>query len=111
MGNKYTPGPWAVGGTFNPDSDTPTVNIWSRPAKPEHQSGRIIAQRVAEKNGPLIAAAPDLLEDGKALVAEVAAIARGEFGSDWADTFGPLFEKLTRFEAAIAKAEEKPHAE
>lgn len=109
MGNKHTPGPWHVGTKYPcrviSDTDKSIPAFCCLPDDEGSESDR------EKANARLIAAAPELLERAKALVSEVTAIARGEFGSDWADTYGPLFEILTRLKAAIAKAEEQPHAD
>lgn len=57
--SKFTPGPWHVGGTFDPDSDHPTVNVWG-PTPDGLQSGRIIANRCAPYDARLIARAPTM---------------------------------------------------
>lgn len=57
---KHTPGPWSVGGTFNPNSAEPYHYIWSEPA-PGMQSGRIVAKEVRPADARLITAAPEML--------------------------------------------------
>lgn len=44
----------------------------------------------------LAVAAPDLYAAAEALTSEIEAVAAGEFGQDWADHYGPLFEYVER---------------
>jgi hypothetical protein len=58
---KHTPGPWNIGGIFNPLSDRPICNVWG-PTPPGKQSGEIVAKDCTLPNARLIAAAPRMYE-------------------------------------------------
>lgn len=59
--SAHTPGPWHMGGIVNPDGPSATCSVWG-PTPKGMQSGEWICRNVSLKNGPIIAAAPDLAE-------------------------------------------------
>lgn len=59
MEKAATPGPWHVGGMFNPDSPTPTQNVWSKPDPGKH-SGFVIASYCSPGNARLVEASRNL---------------------------------------------------
>lgn len=61
MKDLSTPGPWHVGGVFNPNSEHPRANVWG-PVPPGMQSGNIVCFEARLHDAELIAAAPMMLD-------------------------------------------------
>jgi hypothetical protein len=96
---SHTPGPWRVGEKVDYLTDEGTIEI------SDDKGPHWIAHALTTDNASLIAAAPDLLEALKDLVALVD---RRRRGFDPGITVGELTSQLVaRADAAIAKAERK----
>lgn len=54
MTTEPTPTPWTTGGIANPDGPDPRCNLWGPRAKPESQSGPMIAENIRLKDAALI---------------------------------------------------------
>lgn len=89
-----TPGPWHLGGIFEPNSDRPTSNVWG-PTPPGMQSGNIVCCNATVPDARLIAAAPDMAEALRACINAVDYAAVRWAGSD---------ESLKLARASLAKA-------
>lgn len=57
----HTPGPWKLGGIFNPGTEHERYWVWG-PTPPGKQSGDVVCRDAQPENARLIAAAPDLLK-------------------------------------------------
>ena len=93
----HTPGPWRRGTNGGVVSDYPVPEIGGSDAV-EFYGGHLIAESVAPRNEPIIAAAPDLLEAAR--FARSVILANGAIVSELSERIA--VEKL---DVAIAKAE------
>ena len=107
---KFTPGPWWF--RINENSQYTTLtsekesiilldDVYSGFA----ECGRKLVMDIDERNARLISQSPAMYNSLKELSEEIDSIMVGEFGSDWADYFGPLFEMIQKSKVILAKAD------
>jgi hypothetical protein len=107
---KHTPGPWHIGGTFNPDSPNATQNVWGPRARPEDQSGELVASKCKPANAEFIVRAcnsfDDLLAACQAVEAYLENLSSGDLPGDQLREARELYHRPLRnkLQAAIAKA-------
>jgi len=119
---KHTPGPWLPSRTTMKHLNIVQVGKTFRCSVVGDDNGSIVAtvhgrtERECEANARLIAAAPDLLENGRAFLKAVEALCDWMNGNEIAadhkaakpDDFNRLCETMVSFRSSIASAESLP---
>jgi hypothetical protein len=98
----HTPGPWRVGRTGCVVADAEVIggpNGANGPENVAYYGGNLIAESVAPRNAPVLAAAPELLTAARAATHALKSYAHGNGAPDLAR------EVAKALDAAIAKAE------
>lgn len=110
---KWTPGPWEADLADADEQENISIEVdgshiatvfnaeeFTCLEDDERPAVDVMARATAR----LIAAAPCIYKTADAFQVEADAVLSGEISREWADHYGPLFEKLSDLRDALAKA-------